>query len=583
MTENSIRLIRDIAQNNAVRFPIRKAFLIKDENGELTSFSYRKFYRKSAYLAQALCDELSLEGKKVALLMKNSWQWCVSYFAVTGGVGVLVPIERETTNEELLRMIKFAGISAVIADESKAQEFCSLGNKLPKKIKIITLGQAENRSIAFDDLLQKGKELYNKEGARKIFEKELDENELAVMLFTSGTIGNPKTVMLSNRNICSDLLGIEKMVDVGYNDITLCSLPLHHTYQCIVMLMSLYIGASVCFSPSLRRVSNDLTFYSPTVFACVPLLLEKTYQKIMRTMTEQGKVKRAKISNDTLGELKRKGNSEIHAAFGGRLRIIITGAAAVNPTIAKAFGSFGFQVVIGYGLTECSPIVLLNSKENPKYDSVGRPIDGVEVRLNNPDEDSIGEICVKGPNVMLGYYKNKKATDEVIKDGWFYTGDLGTVDSDGEYKITGRRKNVIIAKNGKNVYPEELESYLNSDPMVTESLIFSDGEEDEEVTASVVPDQEAIKTQLQKDKLTKEDIQSAIAQVVKRINKALPSYKNIRKVKISSEELPKTSTHKLKRRFNKKSEDTRKASKDEITKNEQRMQEDIEESGENES
>lgn len=555
MTETELKLIRDIAANNAVRFPIRRAFIFKDENGEQTSCSYRKFYRKSAYLAQALCEKLSLENKTVAVMMKNSWQWCVSYFAVTGGVGTVVPLERETPHDELMRIVKLIGISAIITDDKKAQELSeACSGKLIKKVKLITTGQPSDGIYGFDALIEEGKQLYKKEGARRIFDKELNEDAPAVMLMTSGTTGNPKIVMLSNKNICSDIVGTLGLLNVSYDDVTLCALPLHHTYQCIVMLMTLYIGGSVCFSPSLRRVSNDLVFYSPTIFACVPLLLEKTYQKIMRTMAEQKKVKKPKISNDNMGELKRKGNDEIHAAFGGKLRIIITGAAAVNPTVAKAFSAFGFKIIIGYGLTECSPIVLLNNGDSMKFDSVGVPIENVEVKIVNPDEDGIGELCVKGPNVMLGYYKNKKATDEVIRDGWFYTGDLGEVDDDGDYKITGRIKNVIIAKNGKNVYPEEIESYLNSDPMVMESLIFAEEGEDEEVTANVVPDEEAIKTQLNKEKLTKEDVQNAISQVVKRINKILPSYKSIKKFKISSEEIPKTSTNKVKRIFKKKKE-----------------------------
>ncbi|MCM1392692.1 MAG: AMP-binding protein, partial [Ruminococcus sp.] len=252
----------------------------------------------------------------------------------------------------------------------------------------------------------------------------------------------------------------------------------------------------------------------------------------------------AKIGSN---EVKRRIYSQVHAAFGGRLRMIIVGGAAMSAEVALDYQAFGFPVIIGYGLTECSPIVICNGSDSPMADGIGKPLDSVKAFIDKPDEDGIGEIVVSGPMVMLGYYKDEKETEKVFREGWLYTGDLGYIDSEKNYHITGRSKNVIVAKNGKNVYPEELEYYLNNEPLVLESLIFADSTNDESVTAEVVPDEQAIKDELKKDKLNKTDIHDAIVSVIRRINRKLPSYKNIRNIHIRDKEFDKTPSQKIKR------------------------------------
>ncbi len=557
-----IETLRQMLELNSRRYTIRKAFLYKDENGEVGHISYRKFARHVSYLGNALIEKLNLKSEKIAICAKNSYRWCVSYFAVIGAGCVAVPLEKDMNFEELLNVIKFADIKAIIADTSVCKKLLDGFDMLPDGLKIISMDFVENeRVIDFTALSDIGKELIDC-GSAAYESVEIDPDETAVLLFTSGTTGTAKAVMLSNRNICSDLMSVCRRIDLSYDDSTLCILPLHHSYQTIVMLMMLYLGGAVCFSRGLRHISEDLSFYKPTIFVSVPLILEKMHTKILNKLDEQTGIKKAftvgkasqLLSKIGSGDVKKKMYSQVHEAFGGRLRMIVVGGAAINPDVARDYEAFGFPVIIGYGLTECSPIIICNSSDSPLPDSIGKPVDGALAYIDKPDADGIGEIVVKGPMVMKGYYKNEAETQKVLTDGWLHTGDLGYTDAKMNFYITGRSKNVIIAKNGKNVYPEELEYYLNNDPLVLESLIFADKTNDETVTAEVFPDEQAIKDELQKEKLSKTDIHDAISRVIRRINKKLPSYKNIRKIRIREKEFEKTSTEKIKR-SNKSDED----------------------------
>ncbi|MCM1544895.1 MAG: AMP-binding protein, partial [Ruminococcus sp.] len=412
----------------------------------------------------------------------------------------------------------------------------------------------DSQVSSFNELLQSGKSLLNS-GCDSYGKVEIDPKSLAVLLFTSGTTGLAKAVMLSNRNICSDLMSTCASVDLSYDDSTLCILPLHHAYQAIVMLMVIYIGGSVSFCEGIRHISENLNFYKPTIFVSVPLILEKMRAKIVKKLSEQNGIKKAftvgkassllaKIGSN---EVKKRIYSQVHDAFGGNLRMIIVGGAMMSAEVAMDYCAFGFPVIIGYGLTECSPIIICNTSDSPLPDGIGKPVDSAKAFIDRPDENGIGEIVVSGPMVMIGYYNNEEETQKVLREGWFYTGDLGYIDNEQNFHITGRSKNIIIAKNGKNVYPKELEYYLNNEPLVLESLIFADNDEDEVVTAEVVPDEQAIKDELQKDKLSKSDIYQAINSVIKRLNRKLPSYKNIRKIHIRDKEFEKNSSQKIKR------------------------------------
>lgn len=547
----NIETLRDMLYFNALRYGLRTAAVLPDGS----SVSYKQLLRHVNYLGTALFKKLLLEKKSVAVCSKNCYEWCVSYFAVSCGGGTVVPLDREMDADGLWNAISFSGCKGIFCDEKVCKKLLAAKKKIPRGFKIICFSPFENEKVfSFASLMAEGEKLL-KDGARDYTLVPLNKDAASFLIFTSGTTGNAKAVMLSHSNLVSDLCGVLDRIGLSCADSTLCVLPLHHTYQTIVLLAILYIGGSVGFCSSLRRMSEELSAFRPTVFVTVPLMLEKMHTRILKKLSSQSSIKRAftigRVSQTLVKhapELKKKMYHVIHEAFGGNVRMIICGAAALNSDVASDFYSFGLPVIIGYGLTECSPIVICNSFSQPLPDGVGKPLDNCTVTIQNPDDNGIGEICVDGPMVMLGYYKNKKATALVKKGGVFHTGDLGYCDNAGFFHITGRSKNVIVTKGGKNIYPEEIEYYLNSDPVVLESLIFGEEKKgDEAVVAQVVPDEDAIKEKLQKEELTHEDINEAVSDVVKGINKKLPSYKSIRRFSIRRHEFEKTSSQKIKR------------------------------------
>ena len=544
--------VKEFLQFNAARYETQNAFALK-KNKDIIYWTYGELQEKINCIGTALLSR-KLAGKNIAVIGKNSCEWCLAYLSVICGAGVVVPIDKELDGDTILEMLKFASVKAVFADVKTVKKLKEAKKHLPRKLMIFLLDEEESEEfVTLDGLVAEGKELI-KNNFEDYFKSKPEPDDTAVIMFTSGTTAAPKAVMLSNKNICSDIFSVSSCVAITDEDSTHCVLPLHHAYQSIVFLTVLYNGGTVSCCESLRHVSKNLQLFKPTVFVTVPLMLEKMHKKILEQLSKQSGIKRylttGKVSHFLnrfdFGDLKKHIYSIIHDAFGGSLRMIIVGAAPLKSEVAADFESFGIPVVIGYGLTECSPIAICNSLEERTVDSLGKPIDGAHVILDSLDENGIGEICINGPMVMKGYYKNKKATNEVIKNGWLKTGDLGYCDSNGNYHITGRLKNVIVTKGGKNVYPEEIEYYLNSDPMVLESLIFGDENDgDEEVVANVVPDEEAIKEKLHKEKLSVEDIQRSISEVVRKINRRLPSYKNIKKINIGKEELEKNRLQKI--------------------------------------
>ena len=549
-----VQSVKSILQYNAVRNPGATAFLLRGDD-EKRRVSYRKLLNDVNRLGSALLQR-GLSGAHIAVIGKNSEMWCRAFLAIMCGVGVAVPMDREMTAESLVHAIRFTSIKAVFTDAATRKKLQFLQKKMPKKLMIFALDEPSDIQMpSVASLIQEGEAIID-EGNDAYMHRQIDPDALALLLFTSGTTDNAKVVMLSNRNLCSELMLVARRVDLSARDSILCVLPLHHAYQMISVLMMLYVGGTVSFCPGLRYISRDLTYFAPTVFVTVPLMLEKMHKKIFEELSRQSGIKRVfttgrlsvLLERFEWGDFRKYLFKLIHRAFGGRLRMIICGAAALNPDIARDFASFGLPVIIGYGLTECSPIVMCNRADAPLPDCVGTPLDDVQVIVDHVDDDGAGELCVKGPIVMLGYYKNKKATSAVMKDGWLHTGDLGYCDQNGQYHITGRTKNVIVTKGGKNIYPEELEAYLNNDPLVLESLIFGDEQEgDETVAVQVVPDEDAIKEKIGKDELSNADVQNAIHDVIGRINRILPNYKTIRRVLIQKNRLERTGTQKIKR------------------------------------
>lgn len=540
--------LRELLSRSEKNFRNNNAFYLKDKGGAVYPVTYEKFKEDCDCLGTALICELDAKDKNIGIFMANRYEWCVSYLSVTGGVGTAVPLDKELPCSELYNIIEFAEIDTLITDENGYKTLMQSEVQM-KKVKVILVGESEtDGTVLFEKLIEKGKEYISK-GRREYLDAVTFPEQTAVILFTSGTTGMTKGVMLTNKNICSDIDAVRMSVKLTQTDVSLSVLPLHHTYESIAFLMIISSGGAVSFCEGLRRFREDFKTYRPTIFVSVPLILESIHKRFSAKMQQEGKGNAArlitKVSTVLPAESRKKIFSEIHDFFGGRLRLIICGAAALQKQTAKDFASYGIPVVIGYGLTECSPIVICNNDISPTPDSVGKPLAGVQVKIVSPDENGIGEIVVKGPMVMKGYYKNKIQSDKVIIDGWFHTGDLGYVDKNGNYHITGRSKNVIVTAGGKNIYPEELEYYLAKENVIGECLVYSEG--DDIISVEILPSMEDIKKKLRKEIVSDEEIHSAVKEAVRAVNKTLPGYKRIRKVTIRKEEFNKTTTHKIKR------------------------------------
>ena len=459
----------------------------------------------------------------MAVVGVNSYKWAVTYLAVTCSNNVIVPIDKELMIQDIVKFINDADAAVVFGDEKYIAGLSEMRDSLPENIRLVCFDGSAGES--FDEYFEKGRELYKK-GQKLLNGVTLDKDAMTSLIFTSGTTGVSKGVILSMNNICSDILGVSEVVKIVPEDQLLSVLPIHHTYECTLgFLMVIYSGACIAFCEGLRYLTKNMQEIRPTVFVTVPLMIEKIYGRIMKKLDD-----------------KR----------GGKLIFGIGKAAALDPRIAEDFIRIGIDIYIGYGLTECSPLVIGNNDKLMLPDSVGTPLPNVEARIHNPDDLGVGEIWVRGPMIMSCYYNNQKATDEVLtEDGWFRTGDLGTVDENNCYKITGRCKNVIVTKNGKNIFPEEVEFYLNGSPVIEESLVFGAETNDEmTVSAKIYPNYEQIKKNLKRQELTQEEIRQSIAEAIKEVNKKLPNYKKITQFDIRESAFIKTTTQKIKRYAN---------------------------------
>ncbi len=562
-TEN----FKELLEQSARLFPARPAFKIREKDGSIAEIKYPELLKTVNALGTALCS-LNLKDEKIAIMGKNSHKWCISYFGITNGTGVVVPVDKELMAEDVLNILTVSDCKAIFVDEKSYIKLSEIKNELPADFKFFALEEIEGIEN-IDSLIEKGEMLLNN-GDKTFLNAEVDGNALGSLLFTSGTTGLAKGVMLSQKNICEDIIAVKKVVKITPDDIILSVLPLHHTYESSLSFVQLmYTGGCYCFCEGLRYITRDMQDYEPTIFVTVPLMLEKMHAKILKKVNEK-KVGKFAL---TLGKMVEKGFvanvmekifAEVKKNFGGKLRLIIVGAAALNPEVAKDFKTFGIPTYIGYGLTECAPLVIGNNDHVALPDAVGVPLPGVEARIFDPDDNGVGEIQIKGPMVMLGYYKDEKSTKEVFtEDGWFKTGDMGTVDENNIYRIVGRCKNVIVTKNGKNIYPEEVEYHLNNHPFVSECIVFGsesdEAEEGTQVAAKIFPDISEITKKLKNQTPpTKEQIAEIIGDVIKDVNKKLPKYKNIKEFDIREVEFIKTTTQKIKRQANMDNNETNK-------------------------
>ena len=552
--------LRDMIDQSAVFFGERPAFKNRNADGTYSEIAYIDFRNDIYNIATALAS-LGLKNEKIAVMGANRYEWCCSYLGIISSGNVAVPIDKELPTDDIKNIFTVSDTKLIFLDKKYGDRL--IAEKATENIAVVCFDfeNDENGILSYNKFISDGKEKRISDEI-KVEDIKMNPDILASLIFTSGTTGMSKGVCLSQGNICADLMSLSGCVKIFPEDQLLSILPLHHTYECSLgFMMSMYSGACVSFCRGLRHIMQDMQEVKPTIFVTVPLMIEKMHAKIMKKSEEKaggkfllGMGKLATKAGDALGvNVRDKLFSEIVSAFGGRLRLLITGAAPIDPRVAEDFMTFGIKIYLGYGLTECSPLVIGNNDRIMEPDSVGVPLPGVEAKINCPDELGIGEICIKGPMVMLGYYNDEKATAAVMDDdGFFHTGDLGTVDENGCFRITGRCKNVIVTKNGKNIYPEEVEHYLNNNPFIEECIVFgSEGEsENTSVAANIFPNIEEISKKFKSRELTQEDIRAAISEAVKEVNKKLPKYKKIMKYDIRENEFVKTTTNKIKRYAN---------------------------------
>jgi long-chain acyl-CoA synthetase len=560
-----IKDLKEMLNSSAALFGERPAFLVKKEKGGAYSeIRYAQFKQNVDALGTKL-HQLGLADQKIAVIGENCYEWAVSYFAVVNGTGIAVPLDKELTKDEIHNLLKTADCKAVFYTNTYKGFFEDF--EIPFKINMGALGSPElllsTNELSWQKLLSEG-ELLVKNGDKSFIDAVIDPEAMKIILFTSGTTDTAKGVMLCHRNIASDIMATCGIVDIRSDDRNLSILPIHHTFECSLgITLFLYRGASIAFCEGLKYIAKNMVEAQATVLIGVPLIFESIYDKIWKQAEKQGKAKLLKkvISvNHTLKaiglDMNKKLFKDIHAKFGGKLRMIITGAAAIDPNVCRGFEDFGFKTLQGFGLTECSPLVAGCPDFGNTYKkagSVGPAIPGCELKIIDKDEDGIGEIITKGPNVMMGYYNLPEKTAEVIKDGWFYTGDLGFLDQEGWLYITGRKKNVIVTKTGKNIYPEEVEYYINRNRYIEESLVH--GVEDEEnddttVSAQIRPAYDVIYEEFGKD-FDDDSVYTLIKKMVSEINEKLPIYKRVRKFSVRKEDFERTTTKKIKRHKNK--------------------------------
>lgn len=538
-----IENLKEMLYTSAATWPEKNAFLEK-RDGVYEGITFNQYLLDVEGLGTELCAR-GLLGKRVIVTGENCYAWALAYMTVICGLGVVIPVDKEIPPEEIANIANVSEADAVIYSAKYEDKI----KKIEKPLDFICFDELSGLCAA-------GREKINA-GDRTYLDLEIDKNEMASLIFTSGTTGVSKGVMLSHHNISFNLTEMCQMIYIGPEDTFLSVLPLHHAYECTCgFLCQIYRGSTIAYCEGLRYIMKNMKEVHPTMILCVPLLIETMYHKIWANIRKNGMEKMVKkalaASNASrkIGiDLRKNLFSEIHETFGGKLRMMIAGGAAVDPDILKGLRDFGILAVQGYGLTECAPLAAVNRDKFYCDSSAGLATPNATLEIVDAAEDGTGDIRFKGENIMLGYYKAPELTAEVIVDGWLYTGDLGFIDKDGFLHITGRRKNVIVTANGKNIFPEELETYLSRNPYVLESVVVGVPDEtrrDYDIVAMILPDRERLDEE-NPDGYSEELVREKLTEAVKQANSMVQQYKRIKKFLVRSEEFPKNTSKKIKR------------------------------------
>jgi long-chain acyl-CoA synthetase len=563
MEMRQITDLKNLLYTSADLYADRVAYLYKDRlGGDYLPITYAEVRSDVDALGTALLREGLADGH-IGVIGENRYEWVVSYLAVANGPGVIVPLDRELPAHEIAALIERAEISAVIFSSKVGQKLDEAMQLVNRSVRLVSMDSESTQgdTLSLPRMIDDGKGRIE-QGDRRYIDFEVDADAMSMLLFTSGTTGLAKGVMLCHRNLASNIYSMSKFVDLTVHEkqqVGLSLLPMHHTYEfTCTILGSFYQGATIAFCEGLKYIVKNMEEAGVTYMIAVPLVFENMHHKIWLQAAKGGKadkMRKAIRMIRTLSHIDKKIEKrtkrlfkDVHAAVGGHLRLMIAGAAPIDPDVINDFNAMGFTMIQGYGMTECSPIIALNPEGKARAAAAGLPLPGTEIRISEPGENGTGEIICKSDSVMLGYYKDPEETANAIRDGWLYTGDVGYFDRDGYLYITGRKKNVIVTKNGKNIFPEEVEFYLNRSPYIAEVIVTGEKESDAGesiVWANIFPDYEAIAEQ--KGSLGEAELRALLKSEIDRLNDLMPFYKRVKRFRIRETEFDKTTTRKIKR------------------------------------
>lgn len=553
--------LREIVKGSVRKYGNSTGFKFKDKNGKITGRTYAELDRDIDCLGTALIS-MGLKDARISIIGENRYEWGVCYFSIVNGTGVAVPLDKYLPKNEVENLIDRGRVEAIFyspAFHDMMAEIAESGSRIRYYICMEKTGETDKgdpRFLDLPELIDKGRRLLEA-GDRSFVDACINRDEMSVLLFTSGTTSTSKGVMLSHSNIASNVTAVSTVILTRPDDVHLSLLPLHHTFEnTIGLLFMVHSGVCIAYCDGIKHVAQNLREYGVTLLVAVPAIMEAIYRRLKDAVKKSGKerlfnmiVAVSDILRSVGIDLRKKLFKSVFEQLGPRLRLAVSGAAPLDPEVIKGFDSIGLKVLQGYGLTEASPVVASNNDFVNRPGTIGYPLGGIEVAIDSPDEDGIGEIITRGGNVMLGYYEDPDATAEAIdSEGWLRTGDLGVIDEDGFIRITGRAKSMIVLSNGKKAFPEEYEALLDGIPGVKDSFIWGnkapDG--DMQVCAKLVVDREKLLEE--KGMVPPEnELAKAFSSAIREINKTIPQYKAIRYFVMSFEELIKTTTLKVKR------------------------------------
>ena len=549
--------LKDMLDTSAEIYADRAAYLIKEVLGGEYKPIYFPQVKSDVDSLGTKFIEMGLKGKKIAVIGENSYHWVLTYFATTNGTGVIVPLDRELPPNEIRNLLQRSEVSAIVFSRKMAPIVKEALKGLTGIDYTINMSATndEGGDLSLNKLIGEGKELLEA-GSREFVDAIIDREAMCSLLFTSGTMGLAKGVMLSHKNLSANVYNMSKYVAVSDHYVGLSVLPMHHSYEMTChVLTGIYQGLTIAFCEGLKYIVKNLVESKATVMLGVPLVFESMHKKIWKQAETNKKDKKMRGMISVSRKLKlynqptiRKIFKDVHTATGGNIKLFIAGGAATNPKIIEDFEAMGFPMIQGYGMTECAPIIAVNKDRYSKAASAGFPMPGTEVKIVEEDENGIGEIICRGESVMLGYFGDPVETDKVLKNGWLHTGDYGYFDKEGFLYISGRKKNVIITKNGKNIFPEEVEYYLNGNPYIQEVLVhgvYDEKSNDIIVKAEIYPDYDFI--QKEKGSMTSEEVRAFIKMLIDDINEQMPLYKRVKRFTVRRIEFEKTTTRKIKR------------------------------------